>query len=132
MYWLSKVNSEKSLEISCDDLKAEVASDKLEYMLAFFGDVQSDLFNKAHEPYALNEPLIKFVHNQEKDCANHFGIAGNGEILFTKYDKLGAIFDAKGFKEDDRNLQKFVRPKLLPSKPFEFEDAHHKLIFDQN
>ena len=131
-YWLSKVNGEKSEEVSCEDLKAMVASDSLEYMLAFLGDISSDLFNKAHEQYALHEDLIKFVHNQNKDCANEFGIAGNGEILFTKYNRDGAIFDAKGFKEDDKNLQKFVRPKFLPPKPFEFQDEHERLIFDQN
>ena len=113
-YWLSKINAEKSQELTCEDLKSKVASDSLGYMLAFFGDISSDLFNKAHEQYALHEELIEFVHNQNKDCANEFGIAGNGEILFTKYNRVGTIFDSKGFKEDDKNLQKFVRPKLLP------------------
>jgi len=62
-YWLSKINGEKSQELSCEDLKSLVASDTLEYMLAFFGEISSDLFVKAHEPYALHEDLIQFVHN---------------------------------------------------------------------
>jgi hypothetical protein len=44
-------------------MKALVASDTLQYVLAFFGEISSDLFIKAHEPYALHEDLIQFVHN---------------------------------------------------------------------
>ena len=58
LYWLSKVNGEKSTELSCDDLKAKLASDDLTYVLAYFGDITSQLFNEAHEPYAIHDDII--------------------------------------------------------------------------
>jgi hypothetical protein len=118
MYWLSKVNGEKSLEITCDDLKAKISNDDMTYILAYFGEITSDLFNKAHEPYSIHDDLIEFVHNQDEECAKEFGIVGNGEMLFTKHNKNGAIFN--GRKDDEKSLLKFVKPLLLPSSIFEF------------
>lgn len=69
LYWLSKVNGEKSLELSCDDLKAKINDDGMNYILAYFGDIASDLFNKAHEPFAIHDDKIQFVHNSNSECA---------------------------------------------------------------
>lgn len=113
-----------SEEASCAKIEKWTATQKL--AIVYFGNIEDDLFLKAHRPYAGLHPKLTAYHNQEADCAAKFGVTAPGIILFRKNsDEPKVVYSGASTEEA---LEAWTAPLLVP-KYFEMSEDESDLVF---
>jgi protein disulfide isomerase len=61
-----------SMEVKCEKIEKMISGAK--YSMIFFGDIESEVYTKAHLPYATIHPKIKAYHTSDAECATQYNV----------------------------------------------------------
>jgi hypothetical protein len=109
--------------VTCAALKSKIEESK--FVVAYFGEENTPLFNDAHIAYANSEDKIQFVHNNEPACAEEYVSSTPSIVFFRKFETPVNVYSGNPDKE---SLLTFVKP-LLVATLFEFSEEEIEAVF---
>jgi protein disulfide-isomerase A1 len=123
--WVLKKSGPPSTAVDCDGLDKKIADNK--FVMAYFGDEDSDLFKNAHNPVADVEEKLQFVHMNDEACAKKHGASMPGSVFFRKFETETNVYDGAADKD---SMQSWYKPLTVPTL-FLFTEDEIEAVFGQ-
>ena len=120
--WVLRMSGPPSARVTCSELRTKIEEDR--FVLAFFGEESDPLFADAHLAYAQKDADLSFVHTNEDDCANEFGVELPAEVFFRKFDEPIVVYSGNPNKDE---LVTWATRLTIPTC-FEFAHEHVYLV----
>jgi hypothetical protein len=98
--------------------------------MIFFGDIESEVYTKAHLPYATIHPKIKAYHTSDAECATQYNVQAPGIALFRKGNTEAPQLLYTG-ESTQEALDAWAAPLMIP-KYFEMSEDETDLVFKKD